>query len=120
MTALLAPHIADRLAKLCGLFGSHHDGERASAARKADELVRELGLTWRDIVMPVSPPVATMPPPVWQRMASFCFAHRARLNERELEFIENMLRMVRSRREPSDRQHDWLAALYARVWGGGR
>src|SRR4029079_15918924 len=29
-----------RLAKICGLFGSHHAGERAAAAEKAHQLVR--------------------------------------------------------------------------------
>lgn len=50
MTALLDPNIADRLAKLCGMFGSDHDGERASAAAMADKLVRALGLTWSEII----------------------------------------------------------------------
>ena len=36
----------DRLRKLCGMFGSHHVGERANAARTADALVRQHGLTW--------------------------------------------------------------------------
>jgi hypothetical protein len=39
----------DRLAKLCGMFGSAHAGERAAAAAKADQLVRNLGLTWFDV-----------------------------------------------------------------------
>ncbi len=53
MTArtLLAPRVADRLAKLCGLFGSDHDGERANAARLADQLIREPGLTWPDVII---------------------------------------------------------------------
>jgi hypothetical protein len=47
---------ADRLAKLCGMFGSNHDGERASAAALADKLVRQLGLTWREIIVPANDP----------------------------------------------------------------
>jgi hypothetical protein len=43
--------VATRLAKLCGLFGSIHDGERAAAARKANELVSKHGLTWKDVVL---------------------------------------------------------------------
>jgi hypothetical protein len=46
----LDPQIADRLAKLCGLFGSNHDGERASAAAMADKLLRSHGLTWQQII----------------------------------------------------------------------
>jgi hypothetical protein len=40
----------DRLAKLCGLFGSDHLGERAAAAAKAHDLVRGAGLTWPEVL----------------------------------------------------------------------
>ena len=52
MNALLDPTAAERLAKLCGMFGSHHVGERATAAALADKLVREQGLTWGDVILP--------------------------------------------------------------------
>jgi hypothetical protein len=41
-----------RLVKICGVFGSDHDGEVLVAARKADQLVRDLGLTWPDVINP--------------------------------------------------------------------
>jgi hypothetical protein len=41
---------AKRLAKLCGMFGSEHIGERAAAAAAADRLVREQGLSWVDVI----------------------------------------------------------------------
>jgi hypothetical protein len=41
----------DRLAKLCGMFGSDHPGERANAAAAADRLVREAGLRWPDVLV---------------------------------------------------------------------
>jgi hypothetical protein len=50
MTALLGPRTADRLAKLCGMFGSDHDGERAAAAQMADRLVKQHGLRWSDVI----------------------------------------------------------------------
>jgi hypothetical protein len=52
VTALLDPRAADRLAKFCSMFGSDHDGERAAAAAKADRLIRQHGLTWRQILLP--------------------------------------------------------------------
>ena len=45
-----------RLAKLCGLFGSDHAGERANAAAAADKLVRQAGLRWPDVIRPPLPP----------------------------------------------------------------
>ncbi len=49
MTALARIDLS-RLAKLCGMFSSDHMGERAAAAKKADELVRAAKLTWPDIL----------------------------------------------------------------------
>jgi hypothetical protein len=51
MTTLLDPADAKRLVKICGMFRSCHDGERAAAAAKADTLVRKRGLTWRDVLI---------------------------------------------------------------------
>ena len=48
----MTPADRTRLAKLCGLFSSAHAGERASAAAKADALVRSLGLRWPDVLDP--------------------------------------------------------------------
>lgn len=39
-----------RLVKVCGMFGSAHDGERASAALLADRMVREAMLTWETLL----------------------------------------------------------------------
>jgi len=42
---------AHRLAKLCGMLGSSHDGERAAAALKATEFLKAHNLTWHDFVV---------------------------------------------------------------------
>ena len=43
---------AEMLAKLCGMFGSDHVGERAAAAAKANQFLHDLGLTWRALLVP--------------------------------------------------------------------
>lgn len=50
MSDKLPANLLDRLRKLCGMLGSAHDGERAAAALKADQLLRDSGLTWRDVI----------------------------------------------------------------------
>src|SRR5438874_13522160 len=45
----------ERLAKLLGMMGSAHDGEVVAAARQAERLRAEAGLTWVDIVLPALP-----------------------------------------------------------------
>lgn len=39
----------ERLIKVVGLLASNHDGERASAARMASDLLRAYNLTWEDV-----------------------------------------------------------------------
>jgi hypothetical protein len=48
-----------RLAKLLGMIGSTHDGEALNAARAANKLVRDCGLTWPDII--ASPALPILP-----------------------------------------------------------
>jgi hypothetical protein len=40
----------ERLAKILGMLGSKHEGERASAALMADELRRQYGVQWVDLL----------------------------------------------------------------------
>ena len=60
-TLPLDPHNAERLSKILGLLGSDHDGEVLAAARKANEFLRSLRLTWRDVI--------AMPAPDWRHIA---------------------------------------------------
>jgi hypothetical protein len=121
MTRALAPQAADKLTKILGLLGSAHSGERASAALKADELVRAAGLTWADVIN--VPPVAADAPRIrawrststdWQKMAQFAHERRHRLGRWEHEFIWSMLNW---KGEPSEKQQDTLASIFARLCG---
>ena len=48
----LAPAALGKLARICGMLGSEHDGERAAAALQADRLVRGAGTTWEALLAP--------------------------------------------------------------------
>jgi hypothetical protein len=39
-----------KLARILGMLGSTHSGERAAAAQKAEEERKRLGLTWEEII----------------------------------------------------------------------
>lgn len=41
----------DKLAKICGMLGSAHDGERASAALLASQIIDDLDMSWREIIL---------------------------------------------------------------------
>jgi hypothetical protein len=42
-----------RLARILGMCGSDHAGERAAAAQQADKLIRSAGMTWLDLLAPL-------------------------------------------------------------------
>ena len=86
-TALIDAQSADRLCKLLGLLGSHHDGEVLAAARTAHEFIRQAGLIWPDIIK-----VPTAPND-WQHMAKFCRNRAHRLTPRN-SILRATLRLV--------------------------
>jgi hypothetical protein len=104
--ALLNPKTADHLAKICGMFGSDHGGERAAAARLADQHVKRLGLSWHDVIRVQV---------YWRTMAQTCREHLVEFNERARRFIADM---TRRRGAPSEKQLEWLSALYDRIGTG--
>jgi len=111
--SLLDPRDAERLAKIAGMFGSEHPGERAAAAQ-ADAFVRRLGLTWYNVISKVSEPqpIVTAVRPGWRQMAHACGLKAHRLTSREAKFIRDM---QMSRRPPTRSQLDWLNSLYGRI-----
>lgn len=54
--APLSPDAIVRLAKLLGMLGSDHIGERAAAGLKATELLRANGVTWADLIQQLNNP----------------------------------------------------------------
>jgi hypothetical protein len=110
MTVLL-PHQCEHLAKLLGMLGSDHDGERASAGLKADTYVRSLGLTWHEILVPES-----RQPEAVREMIGFALLYFDALSFSEQEF----LRTISS---PdyllSPRQAWWLQQIVAKLKRAG-
>jgi hypothetical protein len=117
MSARLDDATTDRLVKILGLLGSDHAGERAAAAAKANTLVRDAGLTWRDVVMP-SPPIAPRLEghASWRLLAAECYEQQAVLAPREREFVGALLTW---RADPSPKQLAWLTAIHTRLHGDG-
>jgi len=116
MSALIGSH---RLVKLCGMFGSDHPGERATAAAMADQLVRKYGLTWDDVIRVeahwdhngTSAQAASLD---WRAAVRFCNTKQHRLSPREFDFIVSLARW---RGEPTPKQRQWLSDIAARLRG---
>ncbi len=90
MKTTLDDGAADRLVKLLGMTGSVHVGERDAAVTKANAFLRELGLTWRDVIQAPRFVLREPPPPRpeaayhddlpdCEEMLDACFARRQRL-----------------------------------------
>jgi hypothetical protein len=102
--ALLNPRAAEHLRKLLAMCGSTHDGEVLNAARLADRFVRQLGITWDDVLV--------QPLAGWEPMAHACREQADRLTPRERDFITNIAKL---RRPPTDRQLKWLQGIFERL-----
>jgi hypothetical protein len=125
----LQPEYRDKLVKLLGMLGSDHDGERANAARLADEHRKRSGLTWGELVLPLAEdrgrrkprkprkakatkpkPPEPPPEPTWQDKAREIEAS-GRATEWELSFVGSLLTRW-SGRELTEKQ----AAVLQRLW----
>ena len=106
MTAL-TPAEAERLAKICAMFSSNHDGERASAAAMADCMVRKLGFTWPQVIRPNVTPCV-------EDMIATCAAGGDILTAWEWGFLKG----IRGRQYLTQKQLDRLAEITAKVRAG--
>jgi hypothetical protein len=106
MSDLLDPRTLDRLAKLCGMFGSAHAGERANAARMADELVRVSGVTWFDVIRVNKAAVADdelVPYDHAERLTRFAVKHAHVLTPWEANFAHSLHEQCWRRFSPKQR-----------------
>jgi hypothetical protein len=108
----MTPVVRLRLAKLCGMLGSAHAGERAAAALKADQLVRAAGQTWHDVIEPQAAVPRRSGSLDWRELLETCLRHSEMFSQREQQF---MFSMQRWRGAPTPKQADWLVALAERV-----
>ena len=101
---------ARKLARICGLFGSDHAGERAAAALVADRLVRDLGLTWPEVIT-----AARMYPPPpdaeSEQLIRFALDRAALLNDWEREFLTS----IQGRWHLTEKQARQLNDIVAKV-----
>ena len=112
MTALVD---RQRLARVCGLLGSEHDGEALAAARQAEKLRKKLGLTWDELLVPPTRQRSADPPleelTDWQAACLFCLEHFQSLTRWELDFVATIARYTKP---PSVKQWSVLYRLVAK------
>jgi hypothetical protein len=126
---LWTPRDVDRLAKVAGLLGSDHAGERSAAALRATEILRACGLTWRDVIeralAPAPAPTRAQAanddrptdhgdtdPTAVQRRAAWVLRHAPHLTLSALSFLNGLAQCPRPL---TAKQAAWLAALEKRA-----
>jgi len=60
----MSPAERARLARILGMLGSEHDGERAAAGLQAEAFRKRHGLTWAQLL--TLPPIETISNPGWE------------------------------------------------------
>jgi hypothetical protein len=88
-----------RLCRILGMLGSAHAGERAAAALAADRLVRELGVTWDDLLDGEAAGIERVIVREWQDIFHDPLAAaESRMSQLRLENAELRAELVRLRR----------------------
>ena len=104
-----------RLARICGLFGSDHDGEVLAAARQAEKIRKKVGLAWEELLVPSPRQRSKGLPPEdltdWRLACHFCLERYWLLTSWELNFVATV---ARYRKTPSAKQLIILQRLVAR------
>ena len=106
----LPPALADRLVKLLGMVGSEHDGEALNAARLADKVVREAGLTWANVIGTARASRDTDPFAI-ARACIEILQSGLWLKPAERRFLTGLPRF----QHPTEKQIDWLNDLLDRA-----
>lgn len=113
----------NQVAKLLPRLGSNFDGEKLAALAAIDRALRAAWSDWHDLAEMLTSPARRVPNqscetvPHWRVMAKFCDLRGiGRLNEREIDFILDMNERLS---RPTERQIQWLFAIYKKL-GGGR
>ena len=119
MTTLAASD-RERLARLLGMVGSDHAGERDNAARAAHRLVQQHGITWFDLVVLPPPPDGDDPDadPMgadWRRTAAACSRYPHLVNRWEAGFLAALPRFPRL----SPKQRSILVKIAVRLQACG-
>ena len=119
----LAPADRSKLARVLGMLGSPHAGERDAAALAADRLVRGRGLNWLDVLgQHVPPPAANDTASPYGPGASHlgdlaaCGRRPDLLTPWETAFVTGLA----AQRNPASRkQRETLAGIAAKVRSAG-
>jgi len=126
----LAP-IAPKIAKLIPRLATNHDGEVVATVRAIARTLKSSGLDFHALAAALEREPETRTayrnwapfrPTTWHELALWGAEHdEGRLKQHERDFIDDMVDYMVCDGEPTEKQANWLRALYAKLRkGGGR
>src|SRR4051812_42530203 len=123
MTAL-AP-LAPRLARLIPRLASNHDGEVVATVRAIARTLKSSGLDFHDLAGALEHEPETRViyrdwapscPATWHELALWCAGHdEGHLKQHERDFVDDMADYLVCDGEPTEKQANWLRALYRKL-----
>ena len=114
-----------KLAKVLGMLGSDHAGERQNAGLAANRIVKDAGLSWEQVLEAQEAradrrdpprPKASQGQPNFRDDLGFCRRHQANLNPWEQQFFHSV---AMRRKPPSAGQIRKLAEIASELRGRG-
>jgi hypothetical protein len=114
----------DRLAAVLGMMGSVHDAEVLAAARHAERIRSQAGLTWAELLAAARGPSPEPPrpapprdmladwPSAWRAATHLCLCADAGLSDKDFAFLQTVSRYTH---QPSPKQLAWLHRIVTRI-----
>jgi hypothetical protein len=117
MFSVIPSSLAPRFEKLLLMLSSPQAGEVVNAAGAITQTLKSVDCDWHDLVagLLAKPQTRALPDDSsndWWLMRELCIEHQYLLRPREIEFVTSLGRW---RGDLTEKQFDWLLAIYARV-----
>jgi hypothetical protein len=118
------PQLQTKLARLLGLLGGDHDGEKLAAVSAIKRLLTSRGLTFADLVNTVGKSRVVVrqaePDPIKEiiNTAQAILVNKSMMRENEIKFVKQILMQARISHDGNfhmtEKQSRWFAFLYAK------
>jgi hypothetical protein len=120
LRAALDNRTAERLAKMCAMLSSDHDGERAAAALLVTRTLRSTGLTWEDVFSGEAQSTTHDTDLPHHAKAAWALQYQGLLSAWEVSFLQSISRQRRATAAQLSKLEEIIAELRNLAAAGAR